>query len=221
MNMELKYKKIGSQKPKYLCIIMHGYGSNCDDMKGLAYHFTHSNQKIAEEVLFICPDAPHRWEGSEGYENAHQWFSLASRDDKYISDGLNSAMDILITNIQKWEAEFDITQENVILSGFSQGAMLSMHTAVCQNVKRRGVLSFSGTFLARDELDLYTHKTKFCLIHGSEDEILPASMSQIAHKLFKNHDLNSSLHIIEEMPHSINEECLNIAEKFIQELLEE
>ncbi|MHA1597925.1 MAG: alpha/beta hydrolase, partial [Alphaproteobacteria bacterium] len=56
-------------KPKQLVILLHGVGSDGNDLIGLAPHFA----QVLPDALFASPDAPYAFDMAPvGY----QWFSL-------------------------------------------------------------------------------------------------------------------------------------------------
>ena len=59
-------------KPRHLVVLLHGYGSDGNDLIGLAPHWA----KILPDSEFLSPHAPFPCEmGPFG----HQWFSFADR----------------------------------------------------------------------------------------------------------------------------------------------
>ncbi len=215
----LKIRTHGNvNNPEKIVVLMHGYGSNSADMLGLAKEICASNEGLQNKLLFIVPDAPFAWEGGD-YSEARQWFSLISREEAFLLEGLKTARSILLSNIEIWLKNYNLQQENLILSGFSQGAMLSLHTGLRNDEKIAGILAFSGTLIGRETLENdVKQKPKICMIHGTEDEVLPVTYSKIAHKALCDMEIHSQLHTIKYMGHSINEECINIAVNFLLDL---
>jgi len=217
--MNLKTIEIGAKKPSKLMILMHGYGSNKSDMAGLAASLLHLNPNLAETMKIVCPDGINNWEGGD-FVSARQWFTLSNRDE----DFLNAEMTKIIPDMTKWIdgelAKCEVKRSDLILAGFSQGAMMALHTGIDIDSEIAGIISFSGTLLRKKNLANYIkNKQKICFIHGELDDVLPCSYSKIAHHEMQKAKWDSSFFEIKNMDHSINEECINIANSFINEML--
>lgn len=212
----MKQNIIGDPNTKYTAFIMHGYGSNYDDMSALAEEILQDNN-LSRKLHFISLNAPYKWEG--GFDNAYQWFSLISRDEKDVYKGLEDTRIMLEKYLQEY---LDKTQKNwsdIILSGFSQGAMISLHTALRLENQIAGALCFSGTIIKRETLDTQLKsKPKICLIHGKDDEVLPYQCSELIHLEMQNHKVSSELHIFDHLSHAIDERCIKVAQKFLTKI---
>lgn len=214
----LQTHSYGNEKnPKKMIVVMHGYGSNGLDMLDIAEKICYGNKKIAEDYIFIAPNAPFAWEGDENF-GGFQWFSLISRDEEFLLQGMQKASEILLYNIDIWLKKYSLSYENLVLAGFSQGAMLSMYNGIRITPQILGVLSFSGTFIGKDTIQSdIKSKPPICLIHGTDDEILPITYSKFAKKIFEDNDIASHLHIIPNLNHGINNHCIDIAIDFLLE----
>ncbi|MEM7318876.1 MAG: alpha/beta fold hydrolase, partial [Pseudomonadota bacterium] len=106
-------------------VFVHGYGANGADLLGLA-------DVLGEhlpDTLFVAPDAP---EIIPGMPNGYQWFPIpwidgssqeeAERGMRAASDDFNAFLDALMV-------DEDLLPEQVVLFGFSQGSMMSLHVA--------------------------------------------------------------------------------------------
>ncbi|QED22917.1 alpha/beta hydrolase [Candidatus Deianiraea vastatrix] len=210
------HSEIGSKNPEKIVIIMHGYGSNKDDMSYVAMDMVNKSQIIKDKVLFLSLDAPFSFEYDPS-GNARQWFSLMSRDEDFVYQGLDKAYIILIEYINEMLQKYNLSYGDLFLSGFSQGAMLSLHTGIKIGKKLSGIVYFSGTLARKDDvLKNSIINQDICMIHGDKDDVLPFTYSKIAHKALIEAGWAADLHIIKDMPHTINDECIKIATKFIE-----
>lgn len=214
--MKINHKIIGHKAPKKIALLLHGYGANYKDMLSISEEILDSSKIISENILFICPNAPFEFEHTD-YPTGRQWFSLTSRENWFVEKGLHTANEMITPYIQNILNEYSLPYKDLFLSGFSQGAMLALYSGIRINEKISGIISFSGTLLGKETIQNDAKNIQdLCLIHGSVDEVLPCSYSKIAHKIMLDINWNSSLHIINNLPHSINEECIKIATKFIE-----
>src|SRR5271156_2086877 len=122
---------------KQLVVLLHGYGSDGNDLIGLAPYL----QKLLPEAAFAAPNAPERVPGSPfGY----QWFSLGSydpnsmrRDPRHAADtyramrfGAEGAAATLNAFIDGEPPRLKLGPEQLALVGFSQGTMMSLYVGL-------------------------------------------------------------------------------------------
>ena len=111
------------KKYKNLMVMLHGYGSNGDDLKSLAPFF----ETILPDTYFYSPDGI---EPCELRVYGFQWFSLFDRSEEAIWNQLNQKAEIVREMIAKKAEELEVSAENIILLGFSQGTMLSIYLSL-------------------------------------------------------------------------------------------
>ncbi len=105
--------------PKQLVIMLHGYGADGADLLGLAPYLAAN----WPDAVFMAPDAPSKCEmGGAGY----QWFSLSDWTPAQMLAGVESAVPILNAFIDEQINKYRLHPRNVVLLGFSQGAMLAL-----------------------------------------------------------------------------------------------
>lgn len=129
--------------PKQLVIFLHGYGSNKYDLQSLTNEF----KSILPDGFFIFPDAAFPCEIGYGY----QWFSLNDRSEAAMFKNIQPASIILDKFIDKQLARFSLTEENLILVGFSQGTMIALHAAL-RREKPCTIIGFSFHSLSYTKL---------------------------------------------------------------------
>ena len=152
-------------KPKKLVFLLHGVGSNSNDLISLTQYLDRRN------FAFISPDAPFTYDMAPiGY----QWFSLKNLDEESLFNGLVYASEILRRYIDEKCKEFEVGIEDCIFLGFSQGAMLSLYTVPRLTSKAAGIISISGALLRPELLKKEAkHKPETLLMHGDLDEVVP------------------------------------------------
>ena len=171
--MALTTHEYGATKsPKFLVILLHGYGANGENLIELANEF----QPIIQDAYFIAPNAIEPWEG--GFPNSYQWFSLYAGVERNALDILapkiKNANQILLKFIKDQLARFNLSFENLILIGFSQGSMMSIYQGLIMPKKIAGIISFSGKVVEPISVGgEIISKPNMCLIHGTHDSVLP------------------------------------------------
>ncbi len=222
----LNYKEIGNNNnPDTIILFLHGVGSNSSDLIALAPEF----MDVFPNAWFISVDAPEKFDavpfGMENfYSDNYQWFSLKdivlgsdffSRDAEKMLARLDKAADVLKQFVDSIALEHKLSHENLILIGFSQGTMVALHSTLAKELKLkcRAVVGYSGALIAED---LNNTKTKFCLIHGSNDDRVPAKATRLATEKIRAKGIFVESHILPNLPHSIDYRGIKIAKDFLK-----
>ncbi len=201
--------------PKYLVILLHGYGANGHNLLDLAYEF----QEVLPEAHFVSPNAVQPWEG--GFPDCYQWFSLYSGFDRKalseIASDIKKSNQILAKFINDQLQRFNLEAKNLFLVGFSQGAMMAMYQSLISNQKPAGVISFSGKLITPEMLgEKIIQKPEICLIHGEADSVVPFENFLEAKKLLEQEKIPSEFHPIKNLDHSIDITGVKAARAFIK-----
>lgn len=156
---------------RQLVVLCHGVGANGYDLIDLAPTWS----KALPDAVFVAPDAPEPYDQAppnQGGE-ARQWFSLADRTPAVLYAGAQRAAPALNAYIDAELARLELGRDDVALMGFSQGAMMVLHTGLRRNPIPRGLLAFSGALLLTPELvaECAGHPPVL-LVHGEDDEVV-------------------------------------------------
>ena len=209
---QLDYKILESPSKinKKLIIFIHGYGANSNDLIALAPFFQNQNA----DLCAISPCAPHV---NQAFPNSYYWFPLEEWNEEYLSYQLDKTIPILenFISIIKKKYNNNITEENIILCGFSQGSLLASHFALQNDNPFAAIISYSGGILPCLKNSII-NDTPICLIHGKEDDVLPVEYSIDAQNLLENIDHNYECYLIDNLAHSINKEGIELALDFLK-----
>jgi phospholipase/carboxylesterase len=172
------------------CVLLHGFGAPGDDLVGLAAAFA---QHGAASVRFVCPAAPLELGGMYGASRAWWLIDLArlerdlrsgaprDRRDE-VPDGLPEARDQLMRMLDELQAQFSIAPGQLVLGGFSQGAMLSLDVALHRPAPPAGLLLMSGTLIAESVWQPRLPSLAGVPVmqsHGRQDGLLPFGVAEI------------------------------------------
>ena len=209
---------INKEKPKYLVIILHGYGANGSSIVEIAQHMDDE----LPNTHFIAPNAPNPWEG--GFPDSYQWFSLASwgpdRDAKRVAQPIIKANNQLGEFIKEQLERFNLAPENLFLFGFSQGAMMAIYHSLSMEEKIAGVVSFSGKVILPEFIGQKTlQKPDICLMHGREDMVLPFENFAQGQEILAANKFNFESHDLEELDHTIDFRGIEIASDFVSAVI--
>lgn len=190
-----------SGKVEHLVIMLHGVGSNGQDLISLAPMLS---QQLPN-TIFISPDAPFPCDMvPAGYPNSFQWFSLQDRDPQVMLSGVKNVFPLVEEFVVSQMKFFDLAPENVALLGFSQGTMASLYAAPRLEKAVGGVLGFSGALLW-DASDLDINKMPICLIHGDDDDVVPVQAWYSAKETLNDNGFDVSGCTSAGLAHSIDQ----------------
>jgi phospholipase/carboxylesterase len=183
----LTVRMIGPADAALTCVLLHGFGAPGDDLVPLADELDLPN------VRFVFPAAPLELGGL--YGDSRAWWLLdleklerelaagTPRDRRTeIPEGLPQVRDQVSRLLDQLCARFSIPAEQLVLGGFSQGAMLSLDVALHREPTPAGLLLMSGTLLAESEWEprmASLAKLPIVLSHGRTDGILPFSIAEL------------------------------------------
>lgn len=210
--MEYKeYKPSPDTKPSKMVMLLHGYGANGDDLIDLAPVMV---PHLKEEVVFISPDAPHPCEMAP---TGRQWYSLADRSQEAMTKGAKEVRPELDKFIDEQLDRFSLSDSDLVLAGFSQGAMMSLYAGLRRKDKIAGVLSYSG-WLSLSEDPSSLNKIPVHLEHGEADDVVPFQAWQDAMAKLKEADFDVTGQSHSFLTHGINESGVQGGIKFLKKI---
>ena len=154
---------------KNAIILLHGYGGDGKDISMLTLNW----KRHLPNTVFICPNG---YEKCEINPSGYQWFDLTKEDSSYIFDESVKAENVIKKFIEEVKTEFNLSNQQICLSGFSQGCMMSLNVGLTCNEKFLCIVGFSGKIIDQINLkDRIKNNTDTLLIHGDADQIVPST----------------------------------------------
>ncbi len=191
-----------------MVILVHGYGSNGEDLIGLAPYW----RDALEDTVFVAPNAPEPCPGAPG---GYQWWPVWEGDRK---TGVRGAAAVLDGFINTELARYGLTDDRLALVGFSQGTMLALHVAPRRERQLAGVVGYSGMLIDADGEDLRT-RPPILLVHGDADPMVPVAAFHAAEAGLRRHGFDLSTHLSRGLGHSIDMEGLTLGGAFLSKAL--
>ena len=114
---------LSKEKPKNAVILCHGYGGDGKDIAILASYW----REHMTETIFICPDAPEKCEASP---SGYQWFDLMDQSPEQILSKSLVAENKLNKLIDEVKTKYNLSSDQIIIGGFSQGCMITLQTGI-------------------------------------------------------------------------------------------
>ena len=201
-----------SEVTKQLVIFVHGYGADGKDLIGLAPYFA----RHLPDAAFVAPNGPQRCDMSP---MGFQWFAISQFDASSRLNGVLEAAPILNQFIDQELENHGLKDENILLVGFSQGTMMSLHVGLRRERQLAGILGYSG-LLAGPELigEEIKSKPPILLIHGDQDEMLPVQHLHDAVDALGGAGLNLEWHVSQGAGHTIAQDGLELGMEFVQRI---
>ena len=194
---------------KNAVILLHGYGGDGKDISMLSLNW----KRHMPNTIFICPN---------GHEpcminpSGYQWFDLTKDDPKYILEQSMKAENKLNEFIEEVKSEFQLKNDKICLSGFSQGCMMSINLGLTSEQEFNCVVGFSGKIINQDDLKFRKkNSTDILLIHGDSDQVVSPNFMLEAKDFFIRNNVQIDTHLIKNCDHHIPIEASSIALNYI------
>ena len=148
--------------------LIHGYGSNCDDLFSFAPY-------LPKNLTIIALEAP-----LSLAQGSYAWYHLYPEQNGTLKSDLNEAqrsLELITKSIKQLIEKYNINKMDVSVLGFSQGAILSWALAYSKSEIVRRVIALSGYI--HESIDT-SDPPKFIgyATHGISDEIIPIKMAR-------------------------------------------
>jgi phospholipase/carboxylesterase len=194
-------------KATHLVVLCHGYGADGNDLIGLAPHW----QRELPTAAFVAPNAPERCPGA-GY----QWFPISRLDPQDVRRGVEAASTALNRFLDAELARLELTPDRLMLVGFSQGTMLSLHVGLRRQKRPAAIVGYSGMLAAPDALpDLRSDPSPVLLIHGDADTTIPFQALFAAATALGRAGVPVQWHVSTGVLHSIDPDGLRLGGTFL------
>ena len=198
---------------KNAIILLHGYGGDGNDISTLSLNW----KRFLPNTIFLCPNGHQKCKISPiGYE----WFDLSIDDKDYILEESLKAEKKLKLYIEEVKNKFNLSNEKICLSGFSQGCMMSINIGLTSEENFNCIVGFSGKIIDKENLlKRIKSKTNILLIHGDKDTVVPVNFILEAKDFMMRNNLNIETKIIKNCEHHIPIEASSAALNFIKKNL--
>ena len=166
MSSILHYKiqrPTGDQKPYPVIFMLHGYGSNADDLFSFAPYLPQDHVVISLEAPLPLPQMGFAWYSIHFDAPQDQWTDIPQAKE---------ALNIILENIAKLSIEHNLDPNHITLLGFSQGAILSWALAHNNPNHFRRIVALSG-YINKDLITSNTVTFSAFASHGKADPIIP------------------------------------------------
>jgi len=186
-----------------LVILLHGYGSNEEDLLGLSQFFP-------SDYLVISARAPYKAD-----VGGYQWFERELVNGKYSGkpEHIAHSKELILKFVDEAIKKYQVDPKKIYLVGFSQGAMMcyEVGTSAPNKIKGIGVLSgkMSGGLLSSIHTDNKLKSLRIFIAHGTADTRLPYADGKAAYDRLVQIGIMPEFHTYPGMDHTISREVMN------------
>ncbi len=194
-----------------LVVLLHGYGGDAGDMEPTARVL----RDALPETAIVCVNGP---EPCAHWVEGRQWFAASEFDARDVWLGVQAATPLINRMLDAELAHYGLLERNMVLGGFSQGAMVALHVGPRRFSEAAGLLSFSGVLGGPEHLlEQMMVRPPVMLLHGNEDDVVPVANLGAAEDALARAGFTVETHCLAGLGHSINEEAQALALKFLKE----
>jgi len=170
-----------------LLILLHGYGSNEEDLFSFA-------SELPDDYFIISVRAPYDLQ-----PYGHSWYDIHfTSDNEKFSDNEQAiqSRELISTFIDEVTEVYPVDPKKITLIGFSQGTILSYSVALSYPEKIKNVIALSGYLNENILIDNYKDKEhsnlNFFISHGNADQVIPNSWANKAPEFLNNLNIKNS-----------------------------
>jgi phospholipase/carboxylesterase len=199
--------------PVFSVIWMHGLGADGSDFVPVVPQL-----RLPPElaIRFIFPHAPAMPVTCNNGYVMPAWYDIVSLDRNVRSvdeAGLRGSREAIRRLIGR-ENQRGVPTERIVLAGFSQGGAIAYTVAFTHPERLAGVLALSAYIpslsLIETEFSEANRSTAVFAAHGTEDEVLPIGLGELARDALRKNGCAVAWHTY-PMPHSVcMEEIMDI-----------
>jgi len=177
---------------KATVIWLHGLGDSGEGFLPVA-----SQLALPEElgIRFVFPHAPVQPVTINGGMAMRSWYDIKSMDlDKRADEAGVRESAAKVEQLIKQELNNGIAADKIILAGFSQGGVISLHLAPRLPQKLAGVLALSTYMCVPEQLTEEAQQTGLSVFmaHGRQDDVVPHSAGRSAFDVLSAHNMDVS-----------------------------
>lgn len=174
--------------PELAVILCHGYGAPGDDLVPIAQETMRAHPELAGRVRFVFPEAPQRLDHI-GIPGGRAWWeidverlqrAILQREFDWLRqrrpEGLDRAWPLVDGVFEELTRSTGLRPDQVILGGFSQGAMLTTDLTLRREDPPAALVALSGTLLDEPNWRRRAPARRGLPVlqtHGRQDPMLP------------------------------------------------
>jgi len=192
-------------------ILLHGRGTNEDDLLGLADYFD-------PRFFVIAVRAPFKFDQTFG---GFTWYELRDVGNPH-QQQFEESYNRLTQFVQDVKRLYPIDTTRVFLLGFSMGSIMSFALSLTKPEMVSGVIAHSGYIPENTPLKFawdQIQRRPFFVAHGVNDPVIPVHLARRAHELLLQSKADVT-YTEYPIPHTISEQSLSDMSTWLQKKLD-
>ena len=190
-----------------LVFVLHGRGADAHDLVDIA-------PLIDNNYRFIFPNGPEPFEAAPGFTFGYTWFDGWPAE----RDSILRSRELLLRFIDEAIDRYPTPPGKVILTGFSQGGLMSIDAGFRTKQKLAGIVVMSGALYEEDPPP-FSADIPVLMIHGTADDMIPVLAAHRARRVLEQHGVRPEYHEF-PMGHYVTPESTAVVAEFIQRCLQ-
>ena len=182
---------------KWLFVLLHGFGSNGDDMYSLAPVF----QDAVPTAALVAPNAPVSIGGG-----AYSWLRTTGAQGPFM-DGAAAVNAFIDAELNRQ----GVPPERLLLIGFSQGSSLAINVGIRRAVPPAVVVAYEGARLDMANLPQGKTKPPLLLVRGTDDDRVAPAMFDDTVATLKRIGLPVRTSVLDGLAHNIDDRGIKAA----------
>jgi phospholipase/carboxylesterase len=197
-----------------LVVFLHGYGADGNDLIDIGRAWA----TLLPHAAFVSPHAPNPCgQASTGRE----WFPLTMREPGERWSGVNAAAPALESFLNAELQKRKLPGSALVLVGFSQGTMMSLHVGLRRATAPAAIVGYSGMLVMPENIEPekfaieIRSKPPVLLVHGDQDPLIPVQALFHAAQELAALEVPVQWHISPGVGHGIDQEGLRHGGEFL------
>jgi phospholipase/carboxylesterase len=185
-----------AKDPVGTIIFLHGLGADGNDFVPMAAQI---NTLTHLPLRYVFPNAPLLAVSINNGYVMPAWYDIKAPALAQDIDHEGIAKSVKqLEKIIEQEKSLGISTDKIVVGGFSQGAVVALTTGVNYDKRLAGIIALSG-YLPFSETDLTkvkteNHSTPIFIGSGTQDTLVPFTLSKRAYDLLTKLGFNATLH---------------------------
>lgn len=170
-------------------LLFHGFGADASDLASLAEEFN-----FEKPCNWLFPNGPLSVPIAPGFSGRAWWSIKMSELEGDWTDRRPPDMNSAVDKIFKMISSMKFAWKDLIIGGFSQGAMIATEVFLKAPETPAGLICLSGTLLSKNLWTEFAPNRKgshVLMSHGEGDQVLPHKGSILLQKFFEENGIKT------------------------------